>query len=83
MGRTDTASLCYHGSVRKNKGMWGNTEIGVVSYGGIRTCYLCFTYTPVFTVSLVFRVEWARERAKCKPWILKFHIFPTKCLSST
>ena len=32
---------------------WRNTEIGVVVYGRIRTCCLCFTNRPVFTVSLV------------------------------
>ena len=25
----------------------------MVIHGRIRTCYLCFTYTPVFTISLV------------------------------
>ena len=54
---TDTASLCYHGSVWKNKDMWGNTKIGVVIHGRIRTWCLCFTYTPFFTVSFIFRVE--------------------------
>ena len=32
----------YHRSVRRNKGMRGNTEIGGVTYGRIRMCYLCF-----------------------------------------
>jgi len=39
-------------------------EIGVVTDGRIRKCYLCFTYTPVSTVS--FLVSWSeyneRER---------------------
>ena len=34
--------LRYHGSVRRNKGMRGNTEIGGVTCGRIRMCYLCF-----------------------------------------
>lgn len=33
--------------------MCGNTEIVVVIRGWVRTCYLCFTQTPVFTDSLV------------------------------
>jgi len=33
--------------------MWRNTEIGVVIHGRTRTWYLGFTYTPVFTVSLI------------------------------
>ena len=31
----------------------GNREIGVVIDGRIRTRYVCFTYTPVSTVSFV------------------------------
>ena len=46
----DMSFVCYH---RRNKGMGGNIERGVVIYGKIGTCYLCFTYTPVFTVNLV------------------------------
>jgi len=34
--------------------MEGNREIGVVIDGRIRTCYLCFIYTPSSTVSFVF-----------------------------
>ena len=34
--------------------MEGNREIGVVIDGRIRTCYLCFTYTPASTFSFVF-----------------------------
>ena len=41
----DMSFLCYHGSVWGSKGMWGNIERGVVIYGKIGTCYLCFTYT--------------------------------------
>ena len=52
--------LCYHGSVLKNKGMRGNTEIDVVIRRRIRTCYLCFTHAPTFTVSLV--ISEARKR---------------------
>jgi len=33
--------------------MWGDTGIGAVIHGRVRTCNLCFTYTPVFTDSLV------------------------------
>ena len=33
--------------------MEGNRDIGVVIDGSIRTCYLCFTYTHVSTVSFV------------------------------
>ena len=36
-----------------NKDMWGDTGIGAVIHGRVRTCNLCFTYTPVFTDSLV------------------------------
>ena len=38
--------LCYHESVRRNRGMWGmwgDTEIGMVICGRIRMLYLCFT----------------------------------------
>ena len=59
--------LCYHGSVRKNKGMRGNTEIDVVIRRRIRTCYLCFTHPPTFAVSLVIskvrKRRWANERS--------------------
>ena len=48
MDYTDISFLCYHGSVRKNKGMRGNTEIDVVIRRRIRTCYLCFTHVPGF-----------------------------------
>jgi len=41
---TDMPLLCYHGSVWRNKGMWGNTEISVVIHGSFGTWYLCFTY---------------------------------------
>lgn len=34
-------SLCYHGSVPRNKGICWTTEM---IHGKIRTCYLCFTY---------------------------------------
>ena len=26
---TDMSFLCYHGSVRRNNGVWGSTEIGI------------------------------------------------------
>ena len=39
----DLSFLCYYGSVRKNMGMQGNNEIGVVITGRIRACYLYFT----------------------------------------
>ena len=32
--------------------MQGNREIGEVIHGEIGTCYLCFTYTPVSTVTV-------------------------------
>jgi len=35
--------------------MGGNREIGVVTDRRIRACYLCFSYTPLSTVSFVFR----------------------------
>ena len=41
---TDMSLLFYHVSVRRNKGMCGNTEISVVIHGRIRAWYLCFTY---------------------------------------
>ena len=34
--------------------MEGNREISAVIDGRIKTCYLCFTYTPVSTFSFVF-----------------------------
>ena len=43
-------SFVYHGSVQRNKSMEGNREIGVVIDRRIKTCYLCFTYTPISTV---------------------------------
>lgn len=49
---TDMYFLCYQGSVRSNKGMWGNIDIGVVIYGRIRKCYLCFTYVLLMLLSL-------------------------------
>jgi len=48
---TVMAFVCYHGSVRRNKDMWGYIEISVVIDGRVR--YLCFAYSRVFTVSLV------------------------------
>ena len=33
--------------------MWGYTEIGVAIHGWGRTCYLCSTFTHVFTGGLV------------------------------
>ena len=67
---TNILFLCYHGSMQGNKGMWGNTEIGVVTHGRIRMCYLYFTYTP--------------ERAN-EVLVLEFtpHILSTKYPSST
>ena len=53
VNHTEMSLLLYQGSARRNKGMWGTTEIGVMICGRIRTCYLCFTYTSVFTVNLV------------------------------
>jgi len=50
----DVLDFGSYGSVRRNKGMWKNTEIGVVIHGRIRTCYLCFTHTPLLTINLVF-----------------------------
>ena len=50
----DMYFLCYHKSVQRNKGMWGNAEIGVVIYGRIRTRYLCFTCCIHTSLSLVW-----------------------------
>lgn len=61
---TDIPFLFYRGSVRRNKDMWRNTEMGVVIYGRIRTFYLCSTYTPIFTNSLV--LVNVREQTKCE-----------------
>ena len=47
-------SFVYHGSVRRNPGMEGNREIGVVTDGRITMGYLYFTYTPVSTVEFCF-----------------------------
>jgi len=33
--------------------MCRDVGVGVVADGRIRMCYLCFIYTPIFTVSLV------------------------------
>ena len=46
---TNMSFLCYHGSVRRSKGMWGNIERGVVLHGGIRTCYLTYALPIVYT----------------------------------
>ena len=43
-------SFVYHGSVRRNKDIEGNREIGVVIDRRITMGYSCFTYTPVSTV---------------------------------
>jgi len=57
--------LCCHESELKNKGRWGNTGVGLAIHGAIRTCYLCFTNTPIFSVSLVSEVsEKASEQNK-------------------
>ena len=37
--RQTCLSFVYHGSVRRNNGMEGNREIGVVVNRGIKTCY--------------------------------------------
>jgi len=59
---TDISFLCHHESVLRNKGMWGNTEIGVVIYGMARIWYFCFSFTLVFTITLVLeRVQ----RSEC------------------
>jgi len=50
--RPTCLSLVYRESVRGNKGMEGNREIGVIDRR-IMTCYLCFIYTPVSTLSFV------------------------------
>ena len=39
----------------------GNIEIGVVIHERIKKWYLCFTYIPVSTVSLVFSEASERE----------------------
>jgi len=50
-GSANVFLLCYHGSVWRNQGVWGNTEIGAVIYGRMRVCFRS-TYTPFFTMSL-------------------------------
>jgi len=50
---TCISSVCQE-RIRRNKGMEGNTEIGVVIDESIRMCYLTFTYIPVSTASCVF-----------------------------
>jgi len=70
---TNMSFLCYHESIR-NKDMWGNTEIGVVIRRKIRTCYLCFPHTPVFTDSLV--LEDSQRMNKVLAMKVTFHIFP-------
>jgi len=61
---TNMSFLCYHESVQRNKGIWWNTERGVVIHGRIWTWCLCFTYTPVFTVSLVLERVRTSESTK-------------------
>jgi len=39
---TNMSFLYYHGNVRKNEGMRGNIETGVLIYGRNRACCLCF-----------------------------------------
>jgi len=48
---TNLSFLCHHGGLWRNPDIRGDTDIG------LRTRYLCFTYTPVSTVSSVFRIE--------------------------
>lgn len=48
---TDISFLCYHGSVKRNEGIWGNTEIGLVIDGRIKIWYSDFTYAPTSGVS--------------------------------
>lgn len=59
---TDMSFPYYRGGIRKNSGIWRNTEIVLVNHGRIRTYYLCFTDTPIFTDSLVLD-DGDRERA--------------------
>ena len=40
---TDMPFLCYHGSVRRNGGMWGSREISSVIYG-ISGCGMIFVF---------------------------------------
>jgi len=42
---TDISFLCYPGSVKRDEGMWGNTEIGAAIHGMFRIWYSGFTYT--------------------------------------
>jgi len=44
---------CDHRDVGRNVDMCRDIDVGVVADGRIRTCYLCFIYTPIFTVSLI------------------------------
>jgi len=54
--------LCYHGGVRWNKGMWGNRDRCGDLWKDQRW-YLCFTYTPAFTVGLVLENEQVNKRS--------------------
>ena len=44
---SDVSFLYYHGSMWRNVGMGGDTEIGVVISGRIWVLWLCFIDTPV------------------------------------
>jgi len=48
---------CYHGSVWENKGIWGNTEVGVPIHGRNRRIKKCYRTSvllmPVLAVGLV------------------------------
>jgi len=65
--------------VRRNKGMWGNIEIGAI-YRRIRTHYLCFTYAPIFTNTLVFSCSERTDEglvevtSSCPCKVPKFHV---------
>jgi len=55
--------------------MWVNTEIGAVIHGRIKMCYLCFTYTPVFTVSLVLERVQMNEMRVAEVTFHSFFLF--------
>jgi len=57
------------------------TGIVLVTYGRIKTCYLCFTYTPVFTDSLVLGHRGGTDGVLVVE--VTFHIPSIKCPSST
>jgi len=79
---TNIFSFYYHRRARRNKGMWGNTKIGVVIHGRIRMCYL-FYICAYHCHFLSFKSERTSRTNEAQVLEVTFHILPAKYLSPT